>query len=227
MRKKSPFLWLCCPLGGLLLATTAAFADDAQFEVTITNLTRSQSFTPILVASHRKGVSLFTLGGPASDELATLAEGGDVGPLTAVLEANSKVIDVADSGGLLGPGESVTVIVAASGAAKRISVASMLIPTNDGFLALNSVEAPKGNKSITYMSPAYDAGSEPNDEFCANIPGPVCVGGGGSPGVGGEDYVHIHAGIHGIGDLAPEDFDWRNPVASITVHRSDDDDDDD
>lgn len=46
--------------------------------------------------------------------------------------------------------------------------------------------------------------------------------------VGGEEgYVHIHAGIHGIGDFMASDRDWRNPVAEITVERLDDDDDDD
>ena len=27
------------------------------------------------------------------------------------------------------------------------------------------------------------------------------------PGVGGEGYVHINGGIHGIGDLAPATYD--------------------
>jgi len=42
---------------------------------------------------------------------------------------------------------------------------------------------------------------------------------GGSPGVGGEGSVHIHAGIHGIGDLTSADFDWRNPTAKIVITR--------
>ncbi len=208
--------------GSLLIAGTSALADDdEQYEVTITNLTRSQNFTPILVISHKKGFGLFTLGDSASDELAALAEGGAVGPLTTLANSDSKVVDVDDSGGLLVPGASVTVTVDADDA-KEISVASMLIPTNDAFFSLNGVKAPKGHKTVTYYSPAYDAGSEPNDELCVNIPGPDCGGAGGSPGVGGEDYVHIHAGIHGIGDLAPDVFDWRNPVAKITIRRADD-----
>ena len=36
----------------------------------------------------------------------------------------------------------------------------------------------------------------------------------------GEGYVHIHRGMHGIGDLAPEIYDWRNPVAAITITRA-------
>ena len=74
---------------------------------------------------------------------------------------------------------------------------------------------------MTFFSPGFDAGSEPNDELCKNIPGPTCDGMGLSPGDndGDEGYVHIHRGMHGIGDLAADVYDWRNPVAKITVTR--------
>ena len=77
---------------------------------------------------------------------------------------------------------------------------------------------PRGNKTATAVSPVYDAGSEINDELCISIPGPVCGGAAISP-EDGEGYVHIHAGIHGIGDLAPATYDWRNPAARISVVR--------
>jgi hypothetical protein len=32
---------------------------------------------------------------------------------------------------------------------------------------------------------------------------------------GGERFVHIRAGIHGIGNLNAAQRDWRNPVAEI------------
>lgn len=207
-----------------LLSSSVAIAgnDSDHYDVTITNLTRSQIFTPILVTSHKRNAfRLFTLGDTASDELAALAEGGATGPLTTLLENNERVLDVTDSGGLLMPGKSVTVTVAAGHGAKKISLASMMIPTNDGFIALNDVKAPKDGKSVTYWSPGYDAGSEPNDELCANIPGPDCGGVGGSPDEGGEGYVHVSAGIHGIGNLEPADYDWRNPVAKITIQHID------
>ena len=50
-----------------------------------------------------------------------------------------------------------------------------------------------------------------------NIPGPTCGVDGGSPE--GEGFVHVSGGIHGIGDLAPAEYDWRNPVATVTVTR--------
>lgn len=213
---------------GLLLAATARATDDAgdKFEITVTNLTRGQQFTPILVASHEAGLRLFELGSPANTELATLAEEGNTAPLSAALSARPEVLDVAGSGALLNPGASVTIIVKTRGRFDHLSVASMLIPTNDGFFALNGVRGPRGNQTQMHTSVAYDSGSEINDELCSSIPGPFfteCGGpGGGGAAVGGEEgYVHINAGIHGIGELPPEVRDWRNPVAKVTIRRAD------
>jgi hypothetical protein len=36
---------------------------------------------------------------------------------------------------------------------------------------------------------------------------------------GAEGYVHIHSGIHGIGDLEPAQADWNNPVAIVKIQR--------
>ena len=99
----------------------------------------------------------------------------------------------------------------------------MLIPTNDAFLAVDAADLPARREELALAVPAYDSGTEPNDETCASIPGPFFVecggpGGGGAP-AGGEGYVHVHTGIHGIGDLDASARDWRNPVARVTVRR--------
>lgn len=191
------------------------------YEITITNLTRGTSFTPFLVASHRSAAGLiFTSGEPASDELAALAEGGATDPLQDLLESDPRVNDTSTSAGLLEPGHTVTVRIHGRPGRDHVSLAAMLLPTNDGFASLQNVSLPMGGRSRTYFAPGYDAGSEPNDELCISIPGPTCGGAGGSPGTGGENFVHIHAGIHGIGDLPPSDRDWRNPVAKITIQRA-------
>ena len=188
-----------------------------RYAVTITNVTAGQTFTPMLIVTHKPSIGLFELGEPASDELALVAESGDIGPLAALLGSLPQAVyDTADSGGLLFPGDSVTVYVDARGKFDRVSLVGMLIPTNDTFVAMDSV--PLSRKGRAVMVPAYDAGSEFNDENCANIPGPTCGGAGASPG-SGEGYVHISNGIHGVGDLAPAVYDWRNPVAKITVKR--------
>lgn len=203
--------------GFILSSSSAMSSGSTSYQVTITNITNSINFTPILVASHRRNISLFELGSPASADLTAIAEGGDTSGLAATLASDHSVTDIQHSGGLLGPGQSVTVTVNATEYTRRISIASMMLPTNDGFIALDSVKVPhKG--SVTYFSPGYDAGTEANDELCINIPGPTCGGIPFSPGVndGDEGYVHINRGTQGIGDLT-SDKDWRNPVAKITI----------
>jgi len=215
-------------LMGLIAMGQPVAGDDenpgGQYAVTVTNVTRGQTFTPILVATHKAGLRLFELGQPASAELAIVAEEGDTAPLAAALAALPEVKDVVSSGALLPPGESVTIRVGTQGTFDHVSLVSMLIPTNDGFFALNGVQGPRGRGMMRLFSAAYDAGSERNDELCGSIPGPFFAecggpGGGGMPGGGEEGYVHSHAGIHGIGNLVAADRDWRNPVAQVTLRR--------
>ena len=208
-------------LAGLTFISMPALAGGSKvYHVTVTNLTHSINFTPILVASHRRSLSILELGSPASGELAAVAEGGDIEPLKAILEVDSQVVDVQHSVGLLGPGQSVTVVVDAERGARYISLVSMMLPTNDGFIALDGVRA-GGKHAEVYFSPGYDAGSEYNDELCVSIPGPTCGGEGLSPIPGplDEGFVHIHRGIHGVGDLLAATYDWRNPVAKISIVR--------
>jgi hypothetical protein len=190
-----------------------------QFDVTITNISPGLSFTPILVASHSPRISLFKLGQPSSAELAILAEGGDTAPLAAALAASGEALDTASSAGLLAPGASVTVRVRARGRFDQISVAAMLLPTNDSFLAVAGVDLPWDRRPVTVTAIGYDAGSEPNDERCSSIPGPVCGGEGTSPDRDGEGFVHVSSGIHGFAELPSANYDWRNPVALVTIRR--------
>lgn len=207
---------------GLLAAAPvfSAVADDdiRTYAVSITNLTRGVMFTPIMVATHQEGFRLYNLGQPPSDALAAMAESGNTGPLAAVVNA-TPMARTASGSGRLEPGQTVTITVASLNESNTMSLAAMMLPTNDGFVGVTNVPLPKGKQVLTYLSNGHDAGSEPNDELCSNIPGPTCRGQGGSPGVGGEGFVHIHAGIHGIGDLEASEYDWRNPIARITVRQ--------
>lgn len=228
-REKTMFRTLTA-LGAIALAgfalpgpQTALSQEGQVYEIRVTNLTRGQQFTPILAATHPSSVGLFELGEPSSAALAILAEEGNTGPLAALLSSQG-ALDIQTSSGLLNPGASSTILVQAHGRADHLSVAAMLIPTNDGFFALNNIELPKGQNVLTLYSPVYDSGSERNDEQCASIPGPFFTecggaGGGGAPSGGEEGYVHIHAGIHGIGNLNAAIRDWRNPAAQITIRR--------
>jgi hypothetical protein len=114
------------------------------------------------------------------------------------------------------PGETLTLYVSGQNKS-RISLASMLLPTNDGFVALNSKRI-KPNRVTTFLLPAYDAGTEDNDEDCANIPGPLSCGGGeGYNPEPGEGFVYPHPGTHGDGGFSAADFSWADPVAMVTA----------
>lgn len=209
-----------------LLANSAMAENYRQpvYEVTITNITKASQFTPILAATHRPSIAYFELGEPASAGLALLAEDGNPGELAEELLATGKVIDTANSADVLGSppllfaGQSVTLKLTAKPRRSRLSFAAMILPTNDSFVALNSVSLPRYGKKVFYAL-GYDAGSEPNDEWCANIPGPLCGGEGASPSADGEGHVHVANGIQGIGDVNSSTYDWRNPVARVEVRR--------
>jgi hypothetical protein len=208
----------------------ALFAGSAvaqvDYEVTITNITPGQTFTPQLVVTHPGNAIIFRLGEPASPELEMLAESGDTGPLTNAL--SGVAMDITTIPGLLGPGEQASVVVSGNPGRGFVSVAAMMIPTNDSFVAMNRMKLPRSG-AVQQMVPAYDAGTEYNDQNCANIPGPTCGGEGNSPGPNDTDegFVHIGNGLHELGDedaqgnqlIDPKTYDWRNSVARITVRR--------
>jgi hypothetical protein len=216
------------PLRCALVATLAFGAMGAAqadgrwtYEVTVTNITYQQRFTPLLLAVHQPSVGLFELGEPASDGLRVLAEEGNGGPLKAVLDTVPQVSSTVAGNSLLDPGKSISFRVRANPWRERLSVAGMLIPTNDAFMAIDTVPFPTTAAGSSHFALAYDSGTEVNDELCSSIPGPnfaECGGNGGGARVGGgEGFVHIHRGMHGVGSFTAAARDWRNPVARVTI----------
>ncbi|MDH3413758.1 MAG: spondin domain-containing protein, partial [Gammaproteobacteria bacterium] len=156
------------------LGSAKALADNgSRVEVTITNLTRGQIISPVVVASHTgRFEPLFQLGSPASGELAAVAEDAMLDPLITALSTDPDVYDVETVfgvGGPIMPGESASVVVEVRGRFRLLSMAGMLVTTNDAFFALRGVRVPSQGSRIHY-SPAYDAGSEANNEDCNFIP---------------------------------------------------------
>jgi hypothetical protein len=187
--------------------------------VTITNITRGQIMAPPAVIAHNDGYSLFNLGSPSSPELSMLAEEGNPSMLVNSAAGMSTVFRAVPGSGIIMPGASQTIEIETSGQFSEISVAAMLVSTNDGFMAVRGMAAPKRG-AVTAEADAYDAGTEANSESCAYIPGPPC-GSHVHDSSPAEGYVHIHAGIHGIGGLTPAMHDWRGAVAQIEIKRMD------
>lgn len=208
----------------LALAPASAQAQigAAEFEVSITNITQAQIISPVLVASHEEDAyQIFEVGSPASDELAQVAEDAVLGPLMEKLMGADGVLDVQTITGVNGPilpGETATITVAARGQYRFVSLVGMLVTTNDAIVALQGVRGPNFGTGSHYAI-AYDAGTEANTESCEHIPGPPC----GNPGMrvteGAEGFVYVHTGIQGETEDLASRYDWRNPVAKITISR--------
>ena len=112
----------------------------------------------------------------------------------------------------------------------------MLLPTNDAFVGLNAVTIPTDPGVYIYNVPAYDAGTEANDELitgggapgAAGIPGDpgglAGTGGSGAAAADNNPNVHIHRNTlgdtdatGGTSDLDSRVHRWLNPVARVIV----------
>jgi hypothetical protein len=215
-------------LSALLFLVGHANADGSYhsgqrtYEITITNITKGQVFSPPVLVTHRSSVAVFAAGAPASPELVSVAEDGDGSSLASLLNSLPQVGTVLASPAPIGPGSSAIYEISSARRFGRISAVGMLVNTNDAFFAINTKNLPnRRGQSRSFIARAYDAGSEDNNEDCSFIPGPACeMGSGNARDVdGAEGYVHIHNGVHDIADLAPAAYDWRNPVARVTVKR--------
>ncbi len=203
----------------LIIGTTSSVLANhgpKMAKIEVTNLTSKIIFTPPIIAVSKKQIPFWQLGQAPSNALADLAEGGNTDGL--VTEFENYDANITQDGAPLLPGQTRIYYLPA----KRwdyISFASMLLPTNDGFVAFSM----KTRDLINGVGlRTYDAGSEENSEKCADIPGPQCGGTPFSPGLA-EGYIFPHAGIHGEADLSASTYDWRDPVLWVKASFSNDD----
>ena len=215
-------------LAACIFVTATAHADHydrrAQtYNVMITNITKGQVFSPPVFVTHSRQVALFAVGEEAIAELAIVAEDGMGGPLADLASGLPQVAKAQATMAPIPPGASAEYEIRSARGFNVFSVVAMLVNTNDAFLAIDSESLPRWRgASRTYYALGYDAGSEGNNEDCVYIPGPACPmdSGNARSTDDAEGYVHIHNGVHGIADLAPDAYDWRNPVAKITITRT-------
>ena len=220
----------------LLCASSGSYA--AQLEVELINLTRGSWFTPFLVAAHSPDASLFAAGSQASANLQAMAEGGDISGLSADVQAlNANVVEN-PAAGLLAPGARTTASLNTDAAPDNtvLSIVAMLLPSNDGFMGLNGIAIPTEPGTYVFDVPAYDAGTEANDEVVGSgapgepgypAPPPVAAASGtGGSGISAspEGYVHIHRNVLGDSDMTGGASDmvntvhrWLNPVVRVVV----------
>lgn len=203
-----------------MLMPLAVQAQNRTWIVEVTNLTQSQIISPPLAVVHDRKVELFEPGSAASSELAILAEDGNPMPLADAMLASPHVFSATAAGGPVLPGTSIQIEVEVEHPHNFVSVVGMLVSTNDAFVGVQSLPVPRDGTILQLDATAYDAGSEANNESCSYIPGPPCGSGGVRATDGAEGFIHVHNGVHGIGDLEPPTWDFNNPVARIRVWRN-------
>jgi len=239
-------LMIAILIAGALTLTPTVMArhnnrGERIYRVTITNATLGQPVAPSVIATHTGAFRLFELGPtPAPGDadyplyfgLATAAETGSPVPLVDEVDAADDVWEAVAlptdrTPPVLLPGESNAITIRASGNARYLSAAAMLGATNDAFYAVRGVPLPRGVGKITHAyANAYDAGSELNAESADTVIALGATDDDPATGAGidenGEGYIHVHAGIHGIGGpggLDAATYDWRNPVVEVTIER--------
>ena len=156
-----------------------------------------------------------------------MAEGGDISGLVSVLTGADADVSENPAGGLLGPSASTTFEMMNADGNDQLSMATMILPTNDGFAGLNSWMIPEEAGTQTIYLRAYDAGTEANNELVVEGSGasgvlgiPAAPGGmAGMNGTGVTDQednqtVHVHRGNLGDDDATGGISDINN-----TVHR--------
>ncbi len=221
----------------LTLCSVNFSAQAAQWDISITNLTHGNLFTPLLAAGHDNNSHLFQVGMAATAGVTAMAECGD---LTSLLdEAGVLGADTISNlaGGPLSAGDTTTGTLMTSGGNNYLSIAAMILPTNDAFVGLDAQKIPVEAGTYTFYLNGYDAGTEQNDELvqaaaeCAvDVPGfpdPTDIGGTLGEGVAGPDSnnnIHIHRGLlgdtnpgGGISDVNSTIHRWQNPVAKVVV----------
>ena len=219
-------------------STAAAHSHGARFRVTLENLAAGQPLSPPVAVTHRLPVRLFTVGRPASGAIEALAEDGNESVAVDMLTGAAHVTEVVDVGMPLTPHgttfgdftDTVTFEISAQ-PGDRLSLASMLICTNDGFTGADGARLPRRGV-VNYYLNAYDAGTEDNTEASSDIVDPCSalgpVGLNGDPN-GNEDAavntdpaqnIQYHAGIAGTADLL-EAHNWDGPIARLTIERID------
>lgn len=225
-----------------LLAVAVSGATHAvEIDVSITNLTHAQSFTPRLVIAHDATYDAFEPGTTASSALAWLAEAGVIDDAQNAdstgrnFEAELGPVDTDNGtntwhrfGGVLAP--STTVSYPFDTMDKPyLSLLTMLIPTNDAFAGLDSILIPTEPGTYTYTLNAYDAGTELNDELnsmrtdITEAETGLALGGYAVPGVAGAaaSPVPLGTGGTGVGTQVTEDNEVVDGTdGPVHIHRN-------
>ncbi|MEQ1770453.1 MAG: pentapeptide MXKDX repeat protein [Devosia sp.] len=194
---------------------SAMMGEGRTIMVTIQNVLTGQPFSPsFFEARTPDSAPLFRLGEKASDALAAVAEGGNIGMFSvgAAMNKDSTLGDASLAIHTL-PGQTRTFIIHVDAAHPLIDGVWMLGNTNDGFSGVSAVDAFSLTAPVTVDVLGYDAGSENNNEKKGFL---GALGGGNERDLE-NGVITAHTGIRGDVD-APKEWSWdvNAPVAHVT-----------
>jgi hypothetical protein len=217
-------LWSSLITAGLFLV---ACGDDTtnSYKVSLKNLTYSQPLSPMIVSYHRGSEQLFALGEEVDVSFEMLVEGGDNSTLMKDLNRKKHISSVVGGNGVIPPSKTDSVVIKGR-PTDCISMASMLVNTNDAFIGSNCLDVSSlgvGQKIVVDLL-VYDAGTESNLESSTTIPGPAGGGEGFNPKRDDNNFVTIHPNVvtkdDGLsGSVLTQEHKWDNPAAELTIER--------
>jgi hypothetical protein len=223
-------------LAGSLLTSamllTACGGDDSeetyQYKLEITNLTYAQPLSPAAILLHTPDYQLFSEGETASLALEQLAESGSVQEILNETQQEEAVFFIDESKQLILPGETYEyeLTVDVNLTAQAMSIATMLVNTNDAFTGINSevINDLAIDQSQIFYGPVWDAGTEFNSESSATIPGPAAGGEGFNSQRDDLNKVIFHPGVVSLddgleGSALTEQHRFNQPASLIRITR--------
>ncbi len=230
MRKvnmKTSWGWIVI-LSSLVLSACGSSLNEKEYKVTLVNVTANQPLSPATVILHKSAYHMFQPGQMASVALEHLAEGGSNQALLDEASENTAYVKSVSGVGIIPPGGSETVdIKITDTGGLNISVATMLVNTNDAFAGRSSdkIASLKEGESFSMHVPIWDAGTEANTEASGSIPGPVDGGEGFNASRSSDaNFVAIHQGVVTNADglvtsILDESHRFNNPGVLLRVER--------
>ena len=196
---------------------------EYSYSITLTNLTYAQPLSPVAAALHGD-TKMWQVGQSASVALEKLAEGGDNADFIA-LTSNMAAMS---SEGPVPPGASVTLDISTTEPmANYLTVATMLVNTNDAFSGLTGVDVSTLvlNQEKSWRLNVYDSGTELNNEAVGTMPGPADGGVGYDATRNDIDLVGYHSGVVSKDDglsssVLTQAHRFDNPAVKLTITRT-------
>jgi hypothetical protein len=206
--------------------TTSAAPVMQTYEVTVSNLSSNQPFSPLAVVLHDQSYQGWSIGTSASSGLELLSESGDNTQFLAEA-SDASVLAVLSGDGIIVPGSSDRVELEINASSDvRLTLASMLVNTNDAFAGNSGLDLSSlalGDELMVRL-PVYDAGTEGNNELVGTIPGPADGGEGYNSDRDDVDKVSRHSGVvsnvDGYTDsVLEQSHRFDSPIAQLVIKR--------